>query len=55
MKQDSQTICGVFSVNEFCSWAGMGRTSVYAKLKAGRLDARRFGRRTLIFKSEAER
>lgn len=46
---------GVFSVNDFCEWAGVGRTAVYAELKAGRLIARKFGRRTIIPRSEAER
>jgi hypothetical protein len=46
---------GVFSVNEFCQWAGVGRTAVYAELKAGRLAAKKFGRRTIIPKCEAER
>lgn len=55
MEQGSQENCGVFSVNEFCQWAGIGRTAAYAEMKAGRLEARKFGRRTLIFKSEAER
>jgi hypothetical protein len=31
-QQDSQTICGVFSVNEFSNWAGIGRTAAYARL-----------------------
>lgn len=48
-------VIGAFSVNEFCNWAGIGRTAAYAEMKAGRLQARKFGRRTLIFKSEAER
>lgn len=48
-------VIGVFSVNEFCNWAGIGRTAAYAEMKAGRLEARKFGRRTLILKSEAER
>lgn len=46
---------GVFSVNEFCQWAGIGRTAFYAELKSGRLSAKKFGRRTIIPKSEAER
>lgn len=46
---------GVFSVNDFCQWAGIGRTAVYAELKAGRLTARKFGRRTIIPVSEAEK
>lgn len=46
---------GVFSVNEFCQWACMGRTAFYAELKSGRLSAKKFGRRTIILKNEAER
>lgn len=46
---------GVFSVNDFCQWACIGRTAFYAELKSGRLAAKKFGRRTIIQKSEAER
>ncbi len=46
---------GVFSVNDFCQWACIGRTAFYAELKAGRLSAKKFGRRTIIPKCEAER
>lgn len=48
-------VVGAYSIPEFCSWARVGRTAVYAEMKAGRLTARKFGRRTLIPKSEAER
>lgn len=51
----AQVLSGVFSVNEFCHWAGIGRTAAYAEMKAGRLSAKKFGRRTIILKSEAER
>ena len=54
-QQSTQTVGGVFSVNDFCQWAGIGRTAVYAEMKAGRLSAKKFGRRTIIPKSEAER
>ncbi len=45
----------VLSVNDFCHWAGIGRTAFYAELKAGRLVARKFGRRTIVPMSEAEK
>ncbi len=45
----------VLSVNDFCQWAGIGRTAFYAELKAGRLIARKFGRRTIVPMSEAEK
>ena len=46
---------GAFSVNDFCRWASIGRTAAYAEMKAGRLAARKFGRRTFIALAEAER
>jgi hypothetical protein len=46
---------GAFSVRDFCRWAGIGRTAVYAEIKAGRLSARKFGRRTVIPVFEAQR
>lgn len=55
-QQPAQTATGgVFSVNDFCQWACIGRTAFYAELKSGRLSAKKFGRRTIILKSEAER
>ena len=54
-QQSTQSVSGVFSVSDFCQWAGIGRTAVYAEMKAGRLSAKKFGRRTIIPKSEAER
>lgn len=46
---------GILSVNDFCKWASIGRTAVYAEMKAGRLTARKFGRKTMIPLSEAQR
>ena len=46
---------GAFSVNDFCRWAGIGRTAAYAEMKAERLFAKKFGRRTFIPVAEAER
>lgn len=43
------------SVAEFCAAFSIGRTAVYEEMKAGRLQARKCGRRTLIPRSEAER
>jgi excisionase family DNA binding protein len=36
------------SVAEACRALGIGRTSLYALLRAGQLEARKVGRRTLI-------
>lgn len=54
-RETAQASKGVLSVNDFCHWAGIGRTAVYAEMKAGRLSARKFGRRTIIPQVEAER
>lgn len=43
------------SVAEFCTIFSIGRTAVYEEMKAGRLKARKCGRRTLIPRTEAER
>jgi excisionase family DNA binding protein len=37
-----------YSIDEVCKAAKLGRTSVYAAIKAGELKARKLGRRTLI-------
>ena len=42
------------SVNEFCSAVGIGRSLFYEELGAGRLKAKKCGKRTLIPVSELE-
>jgi excisionase family DNA binding protein len=39
---------GALSIEEFCSRYGIGRTTVYSEIKAGRLKAVKVGRRTLV-------
>lgn len=46
---------GGFSVKDFCRYVGIGRTNAYEELKAGRLRAKKCGKRTIILKSEALR
>ncbi len=46
---------GMFSVNDFCHWACIGRTKVYAEMKSGRLSAKKIGSRTVIPRTEAQR
>jgi excisionase family DNA binding protein len=43
-----------YSPDEFAKLAGVGRDSVYKAIREGKLEARKFGRRTLIT-SEAGR
>ena len=41
-----------YTVNEFCAAHGIGRTTFYAELKAGRINVVKCGRRTLVPTSE---
>jgi len=43
-----QPPAAMFTVPEAVAWSRIGRTSLYAHIKSGRLDARKHGRRTLI-------
>jgi excisionase family DNA binding protein len=37
-----------FSIKDFCDQYGIGRTTAYEEIKAGRLKAVKVGRRTLV-------
>lgn len=37
-----------YSVEDFCDLYGIGRTQAYEEVKAGRLKAKKVGRRTII-------
>ena len=43
-----------FSIGEFCSEYGLGRTKTYDEIKKGRLRGRKIGKRTLIARDDAE-
>ena len=42
------------SIRVFCETYGVGRTKVYAEIKAGRLRVKKAGRRTIIGDEAAE-
>jgi hypothetical protein len=42
------------SINGFCKGYGIGRTKAYEEINAGRLKARKAGRRTIITADDAE-
>jgi excisionase family DNA binding protein len=42
-----------YSVDEFCEMFGVGRTFFYAEVKAGRLQVRKAGRKTLVRAEDA--
>jgi excisionase family DNA binding protein len=40
------------SIAEACAMAGIGRTKIYQAIGDGRLRARKFGKRTIILRSD---
>jgi hypothetical protein len=52
--QPAATIGGAMTVSEFCRWASIGRTKLYAEIKAGRIKPRKIGAKTVILRSEGE-
>ena len=49
-----QALQRAMSVPEFCQRYGPGRTTAYQEIQAGRLRARKVGRRTIISQDDAE-
>jgi excisionase family DNA binding protein len=43
-----------FSVAALCAITGLGRTTLFAAIKDGRLIARKAGRRTLVLRADLE-
>jgi excisionase family DNA binding protein len=43
-----------FSINEFCERNNVGKDKVYDEIRAGRLIARKAGKRTLILDSDED-
>lgn len=39
---------GAFSIQQFCTWAGIGRTLAYKEIESGKLRTKKVGRRTII-------
>jgi hypothetical protein len=46
---------GARTISGFCKWNSVGRTYTYGEIKSGRLEARKAGRKTLIFPDAEER
>ena len=42
------------SIEDLVAASGLGRTSIYAQIREGRLVARKCGKRTIILSSDAE-
>lgn len=50
-----QPIDGPLSIRDVCTCMGLSRTMIAGEIKAGRLPARKAGRRTLAMRSELTR
>lgn len=50
----AESIIKAYTIKDFCRAYGVGRTLVYSEMAAGRLRARKAGRRTLILKTDAD-
>lgn len=49
MNPQAETIApALFTISGACVYSGFARSRLYLEIKAGRLDARKAGRRTLI-------
>jgi len=45
---------GAMSVNDFLTWASIGRTKFYEECSAGRLRIRKIGRKTVVTMADAQ-
>jgi hypothetical protein len=45
---------GAMTVAQFCNWASIGRTKLYAEVKAGRIKLRKIGSKSVVLRSEGE-
>jgi hypothetical protein len=53
MDSAKDTNDSAFTIDEFCVWAKIGRTSVFEDLKNGQLRAKKRGQRTIIPRQSA--
>ena len=42
------------SIEETCAETGLGRTKLYAAISSGKLPAKKYGKRTLILRTDLE-
>jgi hypothetical protein len=46
---------GAMTVGEFCEWARIGRTKLYSEVKAGRIELRKIGAKSVILRSDGNK
>jgi hypothetical protein len=54
-KSSAREFPRAYSIDAVVEISGLGRTSVYEEIKAGRLVARKCGRRTLVIDGDLQR
>jgi excisionase family DNA binding protein len=52
---DLPTTGGALSIDQCCEYIGVRKTKLYAEVKSGRLELRKVGSKSVVFRSEAER
>ena len=52
---DLPTTGGALSIDQCCEYINVRRTKLYAEVKSGRLELRKIGSKSVVFRSEAER
>jgi hypothetical protein len=45
---------GAFDIDNFCKWADIGRSHLYAEVKKGRLKLTKCGRKSLVTVEDAK-
>ena len=55
LTQPQVTGRAAYSIAEVCASTGLGRDTIYGAIRAGRLIARKLGRRTIITDSDLRR
>jgi hypothetical protein len=53
MDSTNNSLPGAMSVNDFATWAGIGRTTAWKEIKEGRLRAVKVSARTIIVTDDA--
>ncbi len=42
------------TIDQFCRWACIGKTKLYAEVKSGRITLRKIGSKTIVLRSDGE-
>ena len=51
---DVEIAPAAMTVDQFCRWACIGKTKLYAEVKAGSITLRKIGSKTIVLRSDGE-